>query len=120
MKVLTEGHKYLLENFEKDELSAGQNLQFIEKRAITAESHPKLFDGDHEGEVAPGQMYTVNNGTTNEELLAVLINRMEYLNGKFPCDENAQAITNLKLALKSLESRTAGRTKRGVEGRELA
>lgn len=41
---------------------------------------------------------------------------IEGLNKKFYCDENAEAITNLELALASLARRRANREKRGVEG----
>lgn len=38
MKVLTEGHKYLLDNFENKENSA-QTIQFIEKAPIEPSKH---------------------------------------------------------------------------------
>jgi len=81
MKVLTEGHRYELSNFEKKE-SVGQTLQFIEKTPVPKESAE--FEG---------QLSTLNDGTTNEELIEVLINRLQYLNGKFPCRENSVAKT---------------------------
>ena len=59
------------------------------------------------------------NGWQNEELLAVLINRMNYLQGKFPCRENAIVITKLEEALLWLEKRTSSRQKQGVEGHDL-
>lgn len=111
MKVLTEGHKYLLERFEKTEgfISSGicdryngEVIQFIEKA-------PK--------EEGSTEMVTINNGTTNEEVLEMLINRMNYLNSKFPCRENSIAITNLEQALMWLNKRTEDRKKRGVEGK---
>jgi hypothetical protein len=102
MKVLTTGHKYELYNFE-DRSKSGQVLQFIEKAPI----------GDS------GELKTVNDGTTNEELLDVLIDRLNYLNGKFPCRENSIAITHLDTALLWLNKRTSDRNKRGVEGKNL-
>lgn len=47
------------------------------------------------------------------ETSAIIIQR---LNDKFPCDENKQALTHLKMALDALETRKANRIKRGVEG----
>ena len=100
MNVLVEGHTYELSNFENKEVN-GQVIQFIHKQ-------PK--------EEGSTELVTVKDGTTNEELLEVLINRMNYLNGKFPCRENAIAITHLETALLWLEKRTADRKKRTVEG----
>jgi len=60
------------------------------------------------------------NGLTNEALLAVLIHRTEFLNSKFHCEENDEAIRHMKQALVNLEVRTARRMVRGVEGKEAA
>jgi len=100
MQVLTEGHKYIAQNFENKE--NGQIIQFIEKQ-------PK--------EEGSTELITVNDGTTNEELLAVLINRMNYLQSKFPCRENALAITKFEEGLMWLNKRTNDRLQRGVEGK---
>ena len=102
MKVLTEGHKYELSNFE-NKSDQGQTIQFIEKVPI--------------GETT--ELKTVNDGTTNEELIEVLINRLQYLNGKFPCRENSVALTKLDEALLWLNKRTSDRMKRGVEGKQI-
>ena len=56
------------------------------------------------------------NGLTNEALLAILINRTEVLNGRFPCRENSIAVTKMQEALMWFEKRTADRKARGVEG----
>lgn len=101
MKVLIEGHRYKLENFENKELE-GQSLQFIQKTPITEGS---------------AELKTVNDGTTNEEVLKVLIDRMNSMQGKFPCRENAIVTTHLETALLWLEKRTADRKARGVEGK---
>ena len=102
MKVVTEGHTYLLDSFEG---APPQFLQFIHKVPV-------------EGTVA--ELRTVNDGTTNEEVLRVLIDRMNYLQGKFPCRENAIVITKLEESLMWLEKRTADRKARNVEGKQLA
>ena len=104
MKVLTPGHKYTLSNFE-NKSADGQTLQFIEK-IPSSETSTKLI--------------TVNDGTTNEEVIEMLIDRLQYLNQKFPCRENSIALTKLDEALLWLNKRTADRVKRGVEGKQIA
>jgi hypothetical protein len=107
MKVKTPGHAYELKNFETNEFGfeTTQTLQFIHKE-------PK-FEGSTE-------LQTLNNGTTNEEVLEVLIDRLNFLNKKFPCRENSVAITKLDEALMWLNKRTNDRIKRQVEGKQLA
>ena len=56
------------------------------------------------------------NGPTNEALLHILINRTEFLDSQFPCEENKKALEHLKAALEAFESRTKNRQDRGVEG----
>ena len=98
MEVLRQGHRYALESFEG---SDPQILQFIEKEPI---------------EVGSAELKTVSDGTTNEEVLKVLIDRLQTLQAKFPCRENAIVITNLEESLMWLEKRTEDRKARGVEG----
>lgn len=100
MKIITEGHRYLADCFENK--AEGVLIQFIEKR-VDAEN----------------ELITVNDGTTNEELLRILLDRMSYLQSKFPCRENAIVITKLDEALLWLEKRTRDRVERGVEGKHL-
>ncbi len=102
MKVLTEGHKYELSGFENPKNT--QTIQFIEKKPIGNTT----------------ELETMNDGTTNEELLEVLINRMQYLQGKFPCRENAIVITKFEESLMWLNKRTADRKARNVEGKQIA
>lgn len=63
------------------------------------------------------------NGTTNEEVLTLLIERITSLNTmyerKFACRENSPAITKLEEALHWLEARTNKRVARGVEGTNI-
>lgn len=57
------------------------------------------------------------NGVMNEDLIAMVICRLEYFNQTdFRCRENSAAITKLEEALLWLRKRTMGREKRGVEG----
>lgn len=103
MKTLTPGHKYELENFEaKDQ--PGQVIQFIEKS-------PSPLDAT--------KLKTVNDGTTNEEVLKMLIDRCQSLYDKFPSEETACSISHLKSALYAQQSRTYERSQRGVEGKHL-
>lgn len=99
MKVVTKGHLYELAHFENpDNIEA---IQFIEKYASPS---------------AENNLVTVHDGTTNEEVLAMLIDRMNYLQGMFPCRENAIVITKLEECLMWLNKRTADRKARNVEG----
>ena len=100
MKVITEGHKYQLDSMEG---TNPQQIQFIEKRPVENSTELK----------------TVNDGTTNEEVLEMLINRMQHLNSKFPCRENSIVITKLEESLMWLNKRTEDRKKRGVEGKQI-
>lgn len=98
MKTLTTGHKYELASFEG---GPAQALQFIEKEPVYLGSK---------------ELRLVNDGTTNEEVIAVLIDRIQFLNAKFPCRENSIVITKLEEALMWLNKRTNDRKARGVEG----
>ena len=101
MKILRPGHLYELANFEHPE-NPGHVIQFIEKE-------PK--------EEGSTELKTINDGTTNEEVLKVLIDRCQSLYNKFPSRETALAITRLEEALMWLEKRTRDRIARGVEGK---
>lgn len=57
MKIIRTHHKYELENFE-DKTKPGQVLQFIEKEPATQ---------------GGTELITVSDGTTNEEVLLMLI-----------------------------------------------
>lgn len=106
MKTLTAGHKYELENFE-DKTAVGQVIQFIEKVPVSGDGVPA------------GTLKTLNDGTTNEEVLKMLIDRCQSLYDKFPSEETACTIGHLKSALYAQQSRTYERLQRGVEGKHL-
>jgi hypothetical protein len=118
MKVLTQGHKYELANFESTEVNnvdvyGHQTIQFIEKKTVTQMRLDSQMPPDHLlGSDKLDELVTVNNGTTNEEVLEMLIDRMKYLQAKFPCNENACCITHLEEGLMWLEKRTRDRVKR--------
>lgn len=102
MKVIVPGHRYELANFELPGID-DQELKFIHKEPATDSTGWKLE--------------TISDGTTNEEVLAVLIDRMQFLQKNFPCRENALVITKLQEALMWLKERTRDREARGVEGK---
>lgn len=99
MKNLTPGHRYELESFDGGH---PQVLQFIEKCQSNDGAYTRFV--------------TLNDGTTNEEVLEVLIDRLQFLQAKASCRENAIVITKLEEALMWLNKRTADRKARGVEG----
>lgn len=98
MRAITPGHFYALKNFENG--AESQTLRFIEK----------------EGE----PLKTVHDGTTNEEVLEMLIDRLRFLGNKLPSRENSIAVTKCEEALMWLNKRTAERKARGVEGTHKA
>ena len=102
MIVKQEGHINELKNFETD---GSQTITFVKKGPAS------------EGST---EMITEIPGTTNEEVLKALINRMQYLNTKFYSRENSIVITRLEEALMWLGKRTADRIERGVEGKHIA
>jgi len=85
MKVKDEGHVY--------ELSNGETLTFL-----------KRVDGR-----------IIYAGTTNEEVLEALIDRINYLQNKLPCRENIIAERKLQEVLMWLNFRTKNREEQGVE-----
>ncbi len=97
MKVLITGHEYELESMYG---GPAQVLTFITK-------------GVKEGE---GKFVTLKDGTTNEEVLAVLIDRLQTLQEIGYCKENSIVITKLEESLMWLNKRTEDRLSRGVEG----
>lgn len=103
MKVVKEGYTYEVSNFDNKESS--QTIQFIQK-----ETPPNA---------ELGTLVTVKDGTTNEEVLEVVIHRLKTLNKKIPSRQTSLAITKLEEALMWLENRTKERKNRGVEGKHL-
>ena len=95
MKIIKEGHKYELDAFEGIN---PQDIQFIQKINVG------------------GELITEMDGTTNEEVLKMLINRLHFLNGWVHDSYNSEAIIHLNQALNCMHARTADRLSRGVEG----
>lgn len=99
MVIKEAGYLYLVENYEG---GGTQQIQFLHK-----ETTPEKTDGS---------LNLIKNGTTNEELLKVLINRLQYLNTVLPSRENSIVITKLEESLMWLNKRAMDREARGVLG----
>ena len=93
MNCTDDHHNYELDSFEGGE---PQKLAFINKKVK---------------DLGTGELITIHDGTTNEEVLKVLIHRLTEMGKKFPCRENSIAITKMEEALMWLEKRTADRKK---------
>lgn len=106
MRCFDDHHDYEVTNF--DDPNTTQHIQFIHKAPSSDPTAPA------------GTLVTVVDGTTNEQVLAVLIHRLKGQGAKFPCRQNSIAITKLEEALMWLENRTQERKERGVEGKALA
>lgn len=102
MKIVERGHVYQLDHLDN---SGSQTVTFIKKEI--------------DPENSEGAMRTAIEGTTNEEVLYMLLDRLEYLNEKFENHHNVNAIHHIKEALNELNMRTAERLNRGVEGKHL-
>lgn len=101
MRSLDDGHRYEAEAHQGE--GPPQAIQFVKKQMVT-DAH-----GNRE-------FVTVTPGTTNEELLRIVADRIAKLNAKASCVENHTALGHLHLALAALESRTRDRRARNVEG----
>lgn len=104
MQILDQGHQYELDNFgyiAENKERIPQQLQFIRKE--------QTFPGSTELKI-------MIDGTTNEEVLRVLIDRMEYLQELLPCEENVQIISLLNQALHFVNMRRKDRDARGITG----
>lgn len=102
MKIIDPGHVYEVQNLGEE---STQTITFIKKEPVA------------EGST---ELKTVVDGTTNEEILAVLIDRLNILNAKFASEETVQAIASIQEALDLLNKRTEDRKARGVEGQAVA
>jgi len=112
MKVLKEAHLYELDSKEG---TNPQRLQFIEKGIISAPD-----EDSNKSLLSPVTFQTIKDGTTNEEVLRVLIDRLQMLNAKLPCREDSIAITKAEECLMWLEKRTTNRMAQNVENTPLS
>jgi hypothetical protein len=89
------------------ESSAGKNT-----RALTVFRGPYINLSFQDGPI-PEQG---TNGTTNEEVIQLLMERLDSLNRVMASPYNEQALHHLGQALEALNARTHERVVRGVEG----
>jgi hypothetical protein len=88
---------------------------YFEVWADSGQPVPRLLNTVHFQEGAIKDVGV--NGVNNEDLIAMVICRLEHFNQtEFSCRENSAAITKLEEALLWLRKRTMGREQRGVEG----
>lgn len=87
--------------------------------SIDAQHIYKLEGNQHVRFMKKQDGQLVYEGTTNEELIGILLHRIEGLNQKFPCFENVKAMAGLVMAQNALNERTKGRVERGVEGQDI-
>ena len=85
MRVIDPGHEYLVDNLDGE--MAPQRIVFV-KRFRGVANHP---------------------GTTNQELLRVLIDRATFLNAELPSPMTDQIIEHLQMALVLHEARALAR-----------
>lgn len=97
-KAVDAGHSYKLAHHEGDSF---ETINFIKKEQQGKEGDP---------------LTTVQNGTTNEAVLEMMLDRLQHLNNIMHDELNDKAIAKIKDALECLYRRTRKRETRGVEG----
>jgi hypothetical protein len=108
VNIVDAGHTYDLHNFQEkgsDSDVGVQTLHFIKKEPV---------------EEGSTEMKTVHEGTTNEAVIEMLIDRLRFLDEKMPSEYNQKAISDLESAWEALNQRTAERVERDVEGKHEA
>ena len=108
VNIVEAGHTYELHNFQEkgsDQDVSTQTLHFIHKEPVS------------EGST---EFKTVQEGTTNEAVIEMLIDRLRFLDEKMPSEYNKKAISDLENAIGALYARTGDREKRDVEGKNEA
>lgn len=103
-------------------LAEGHDKDRVEVCAVNACTYHVNYHGDHgPGFIVKFQQGPTSeaglNGITDDALLAVLIDHLQYhQESATPCEETGSALTHLKAAAGLLEDRTTDRITRGVEG----
>lgn len=118
-----------LTGFEVEGATTGTRIEVLDEPGSGGANHRYAIewpdDGAITGIVVEFQNGPVReagvNGVTQEQLLAVVIDRLEcFQAGPFPTFANAQALEHAKLAMEYLHDRTRDRVKRNVEGKAAA
>ena len=89
MKVIDPGHLYELDSYD-------------------GEDHQWLMFFKREGSKYPGNV-GINPGTNIQDVLRVLIDRVQYLNNQVPCSQNLRVLSALRVSIIFLEERAAER-----------
>lgn len=106
MLVVESGSQYLAESFiDKQNV---QPIAFIKKQVVNREQAINLLKGKDDKEIenilrlsrigADAYSIVLHDGTTNEDLLDILIHRIEILQKEAFCEQNKQALVKLKEA----------------------
>ena len=95
MRIVDEGYEYGLDSLEGTEQQA---LRFKKTKEVG------------------GELITLHDGTSNEEVIKALINRLHFLNEWMYDSFNSEALIHLENALAALHARQGDRKARGVLG----
>lgn len=101
-------------NDEKGEGGAKHDYTIVSNETHNVNETPKVFANIQfqNGAILESGI----NGCQNEDLIEIVLDRLrDFQNGKFPCRENAIAITKLEEALMWLDKRTLDRKERDVD-----
>jgi hypothetical protein len=90
MKIVDAGHEYLVPNYDGE---GEQQITFLKR----------IGDG------YPGNTGEPHPGTNCQELIRVLINRVQYLEGQIRCEDNGRIVYHLRRALLEFERRATMR-----------
>lgn len=106
-------------NDDKGEGGARHNYTIVSNETHREDETPKVFANIkfQNGAILESGI----NGCQNENLIEIVLDRLrDFQYSKFPCRENAIAITKLEEALMWLDKRTLDRKERDVEGISIA
>lgn len=103
-----------------DVLQISEEMGVPARSYITGAKQPIVIDEDANFisfRIQKGPIKEVGvNGCQIDTVLEAATLMLKNANEKFPCQENAAAIANIKMALIKLDERRVDREKRGVEG----
>ena len=119
VKKLVESQTEIIVLDEKGAGGANHKYEILDKKPPLSETQERGVLTQIYFQNGPIQEFGVN-GCQNEDLLAVVIDRLQgFQGGQFACRENAIALTHIQEALMWLERRTLERIARGVEGKNI-
>lgn len=117
LKIIDDSHKYTTVKAIEQTGPGGARHHYvinIRPEFLKLEQHERLLDIDfQDGPIKESGI----NGVMNENLLAILIDRLDgFQSGPYACAENQEALDACYLALDALTRRTALRESEGTEG----